>query len=616
MRTTQRGTTVGGTLTTIARRADRAAIASIVLLAATLSSPSLQADPKGEGKVSDAVLQKARGSQPDDLVPVIVQTYSDPSDSQLVRLQGRGGKLKARHQSVTGYSALVPAGSLAALSEDPDVERISYDAPVRALMDVALKAVRADLAPAGPGGLDGSGIGIAFIDTGVQAHVDLVGGRGPTDVVEVEIVGREKGLMDYFGHGTHVAGVLVGSGAASSGPLAFRTFRGVAPGARLISVRALQADGTGTTSDVLAGIDWVLSHRKGYNIRVLNLSLGHAIEESFVTDPLCRAARRAVQSGIVVVTAAGNGGRIGTGFGTILSPGNDPSVITVGAMDDSNTVAREDDVLAPYSAKGPTLVDSVLKPDLVAPGSSIVSARAVGSLIDTTHPELVLQTGEYSSDQPRDAAGAYLTLSGTSLAAPMVAGAAALMLQQDPQLTPADVKARLMLTASKDAYLPFETGAGYVDVQAALTSTVHALSALSPQAIAGPDGEITLLPFEQVWDGAWQQSLIWGGGRYFGNVLMTENSRVSGSGLVWSGGNNRSLGLDPTLDPLGIIWSGGNKSSGQGSALDALGIIWSGGNKTGAADVGTLGIIWSGGNKTLGEDANVETLGIIWSGGI
>lgn len=613
MSTRTRGAALGGTLTTMARVATRTALASIALLAAALSSPYLQADPKE--KVSDAVLEKARGSQPDDLVPVIVQTYGDPSDSQLVRLQGRGGKLKTRHQSVTGYSALVPAGSLAALSEDPDVERISYDAPVRALMDVALKAVRADLAPAGPGGLDGSGIGIALIDTGVQAHVDLVSGRGPSDVVEVEIVGREKGLADYFGHGTHVAGVLAGSGAASSGPLAFRTFRGVAPGARLISVRALQSDGTGTTSDVLAGIDWVLTHRKGYNIRVLNLSLGHAIEESFVTDPLCRAVRRAVQSGIVVVTSAGNGGRIGTGFGTILSPGNDPSVITVGAMDDNNTVAREDDVLAPYSAKGPTLIDSILKPDLVAPGSAIVSLRAVGSAIDTTHPELVLKTGDYSAAQPRDAAGAYLTLSGTSLAAPLVAGAAALMLQQDPQLTPADVKSRLMLTAGKDGYLPFETGAGYLDVQAALTSTEHAGSALSPRAVAGPDGEITLLPLEPTWDGAWQQSLIWGG-RYLGNVLMTENSRVSGSGLVWSGGNNRALGQDPTLDPLGIIWSGGNKSNGQGSALGTLGIIWSGGNKSGDAGLATQGIIWSGGNKTQAEEANVETLGIIWSGGI
>ncbi|HZM69689.1 MAG TPA: S8 family serine peptidase [Candidatus Cryosericum sp.] len=613
MRTKQRGSALGGTLTTMARIAARATLASIVLLAAAVTSPCLHADP--QGKVSDAVLEKVRGSQPGDLLPVIVQTQGDPSDSHLGRLQGRGGKLKTRHQSVTGYSAVVPAASLAALSEDPEVERISYDAPVRALLDVALKAVRADLAPAGPGGLDGTGIGIALIDTGVQAHVDLVSGRGPTDVVEVEIVGREKGLEDHFGHGTHVAGVLTGSGAASSGPQAFRTFRGVAPGARLISVRALQSDGTGTTSDVLAGIDWVLTHRKGYNIRVLNLSLGHAIEESFVTDPLCRAVRRAVQSGIVVVTAAGNGGRIGTGFGTILSPANEPSVITVGAMDDSNTVAREDDVLAPYSAKGPTLIDSILKPDLVAPGSSIVSLRAVGSLIDTTHPELVMKTGDYSAAQPRDAVGAYLTLSGTSLAAPLVSGAAALMLQQEPLLTPADVKARLMLTASKDDYLPFETGAGYLDVQAALASTDHTLSALSPRALAGPGGEITLLPFEQAWDGAWQQSLIWGG-RYLGRVLMTENDRVTGSGLVWSGGN-RALGLDPTLDPLGIIWSGGNKQ-GNGSALGALGIIWSGGNnKAGdAAGVGTLGIIWSGGNKTLGEDANVETLGIIWSGGI
>ena len=471
---------------------------------------------------------------------------------------------------------------------------------MRALLDVALKAARGDIAPAGPGGLDGSGIGIALIDTGVQGHVDLVDPRGrPAAVIEVEIVGHEKGLADHFGHGTHVAGILSGSGAASSGPEAFRTFRGVAPGARLISVRALHPDGSGTTSDVLAGIDWVLAHRNAHDIRVLNLSLGHPIYESYLTDPLCRAARRAAQAGIVVVASAGNGGRIGSGFGTILSPANEPSIITVGAMDDSGTVAREDDVLASYSAKGPTLIDSLVKPDLVAPGSSIVSLRAIGSVIDVVHPETILKTGDYSTAQPRDAAGAYLTLSGTSLAAPMVAGAAALMLQQEPFLTPSDVKARLMITAAKDDHLPFESGAGYLDIGAALASTARAGSALSPRAVADPAGDITLLPLDGAWSGVWEQALVWGGGRRLGTLFASENDRITASGLVWSGGNNRATGPEAAIDTLGIVWSGGNnKVNGQDAALETLGIVWSGGN-----------------NKTDGQDAAVETLGIVWSGG-
>ena len=294
-----------------------------------------------------------------------------------------------------------------------------------------------------------------------------------------------------------------------------------------------------------------------------------------------------------------NGGRVGSGFGTILSPGNDPSVITVGAMDDSNTVAREDDVLAPYSAKGPTLIDALVKPDLVAPGSSIVSLRAVGSVIDVTHPETVLRTGDYSTAAPRDAAGAYLTLSGTSMAAPLVAGAAALMLQQDPSLTPADVKARLMIAAAKDDYLPFETGAGYLDIGAALACTAHAVSALSPRAVAGSTGEIALLPLEGSWNGGWDQSLVWGGGRHLGTALATENDRVTSTGLVWSGGNKCAGGSEVALDTLGIVWSGGNnKVDGEGGVLETLGLVWSGGN-----------------NLTGGQDATVETLGIVWSGG-
>jgi serine protease AprX len=593
---------------------ERTALASLLLLA-SFSASRLAAAPNGDDAVSDDVKARVRGAQSADLIPVIVQTYQDPSDDHLRRVQGKGGKLKSRHHAIHGYSVQVPAGEVASLAEDPEVERVSYDAPVEALLDVALKAARGDVA-ADMAGIDGRGIGIALIDTGVQSHLDLLDGRGPAEVLEIEIVGHEKGLADYYGHGTHVAGILSGSGAASSGPLAFRTFRGVAPGARLISVRALQPDGTGTTSDVLAGIDWVLSHRKSYNIRVLNLSLGHPIGESYLTDPLCRAARQAVAAGIVVVAAAGNGGRTGSGFGTILSPANEPSLITVGAMDDSGTVAREDDVLAPYSAKGPTLIDSIAKPDLVAPGSSIVSLRAVGSVIDVNRKELVLHVGDYSTAQPGDAAGAYLSLSGTSLAAPMVAGAAALMLQKDPALRPSDVKARLMIASSKDQYLPLETGAGYLDIAAALNSAARTDSALSPLVVEDATGALSFQPLENAWGDEWGQGLVWGGGRWLGTILATENDRVTASGLVWSGGN-RMVGLNCALEALGLVWSGGNRMvdslglvwSGGNRTVDSLGLVWSGGNRT----VDSLGLVWSGGN--LVDDATVETLGLVWSGG-
>lgn len=512
---------------------------------------------KALGKISDEVADQAGDAGPLDLVPVIIQTYGDPSDVDLLLAKGRGVAVRARHSAIFGYSASVPAGSLDALADDPKTERISLDAPVHAQLDIAVRAARGGFALDPASGLDGRGVGIALIDTGVQLHDDLTRSRPDPGLVEVEIVGRERGFADYYGHGTHVAGILNGTGLDSSGPASFRTFRGLAPGARLISLRALNPDGTGTTTDVLRAIDWVILHRKQYDIRVLNLSLGHPVYESYATDPLCRAVRAAVNAGVVVVVAAGNQGQVGSGFGTILSPGNEPSAVTVGAMDDSRTVAREDDVLARFSARGPSLIDHVVKPDLVAPGAFIVSLRARGAWIDTAHPETVLPAGAYRTDGDPTRQGDYMVLSGTSLAAPMVSGAAALMLQRDPSLRPSDVKARLMASASKDDRLPFETGAGYLDIEAALASGLTASSALSPRAVAAADGGIVLEPIEGTWDASWQQGLIWGGLRRVGTLLDTENDQITTSGLLWGGAGCRLFGLESVLSTSGIIWSAG-----------------------------------------------------------
>jgi serine protease AprX len=530
-----------------------------VFLAALLFIDSALASPGGRGralgKVSDEVVQAAEFDGPLDLVPVIVQTYGDLSDVDLLLARNHGVVVRARHSAIFGYSAAVPAGALDDLALDPKVERISLDAPVHSQLDIAVRAARGGFLLDAANDLDGRGVGIALVDTGVQLHPDLERAR-PDGLVEVEVVGREKGFADYYGHGTHVAGILNGSGLDSRGPGAFRTFRGVAPGARLISLRALNPDGTGTTSDVLRAVDWAILHRREYNIRVLNLSLGHPVYESFATDPLCRAVRAATNAGMVVVVAAGNLGALGSGFGTILSPGNEPSAVTVGAMDDGRTVAREDDVLARFSARGPSLIDHVVKPDLVAPGAFIVSLRAVGSVLDVTHPEAVLPTGTYRTDGDRNRPGDYMVFSGTSLAAPMVSGAAAVMLQREPGLRPSDVKARLMASASKDEHLPFETGAGYLDIEAALASRVTASSALSPVAVPAADGSLAVQPLEGSWDSSWQQGLIWGGQRFFGTLTTTENDQVTSSGLVWGSNGMRLSGVD-VLSTSGIVWDGG-----------------------------------------------------------
>ena len=526
------------------------------------------------------------GGPADQPVAVIVQTYNPPDSTELNLLNLLGGLLKTTYTAIPGYSATVPLGSLLQLANDSNVERISLDSPVKTHLDVAYRAVRADRVASLSGGwgagLTGRGVGIALIDTGVQLHPDFKRPIGSKPIVEVEIVGHETGLADYFGHGTHVAGILYGNGYASSDSLSFRTFRGLAPDAQLISLRALSPDGTGYTSDIITGIDWVVKNARYYNIRVLNLSLGHPVYESYLTDPLCRAVAAAVRKGIVVVVAAGNDGTVGTGFGTITSPGNSPDAVTVGAMDDRNTVPLADDVLAGYSSKGPSLIDFVVKPDLVAPGTWIVSARAVSSWLDTQHHELTLQIGDYKND-PAHATqdGAYYSLSGTSMAAPMVAGAAALMLQKDPTLNPATVKARLMKSAVKDTRLVFETGAGTLDAYAAVNATGYAQNAKSPLAMAAGDGFVYIQDTAILWGSTWTQGAIWGGGKgSAAGVSLTPvpQSITYGSGAIWGGTGGAKSTLDnPAVAGSGAIWGGGRSSldSTSGTVTDD-GAIWGG----------------------------------------
>ncbi len=548
-----------------------------------LAAPAAQSG-QGGAKLSRDVAERIHAAGADDLLPVIVQTVGEPSAAHFSRLHGRGGAVKARHEALRGYSARVPASQLEALADDPEVAHISFDSPVKAHLDVAYKVVKADQAFLNSGGLDGRGVGVAVIDTGVALHRDLMRAKA-SQVMEVEVVGHEAGLADYYGHGTHVAGIIAGNGSASSDKLSFRTFKGFAPGAQIISLRALYPDGTGYTSDILTAIDWAIRFQSQFNIRVLNLSLGHPVYESYRTDPLCLAIRKAYDSGILVVVAAGNDGGVGSGFGTITTPGNEPTAITVGAMDDGNTVTTTDDVLAWYSSKGPTLVDYVVKPDVVAPGTAIVSLRDTGSYLDTNYHQLTLTIGDYKNDPSnslRD--GDYYELSGTSMAAPMVSATAALLFQKDPSLNPATVKARIMKAAVKDDRLVFETGAGYLDVDAALQASGSTKDAPSPKAMLASDGYIYVEDTGLIWGGDFTMGGIWGNrGKAncvgidmtdvppaitssFGSVWggkaapksIVDNTLITSSGLIWGG--DRCL-LDSTLgmvDNMGGVW-GGNK---------------------------------------------------------
>ncbi len=560
-------------------------LGAIFALILTLPSASAQS-AQASGKVSAEVENHLQSAAADDMIPVIVQTATDPADAHFARLAARGGLLKARYSAIHGYAAKVPASQLEEFANDQEVVHISYDSPVKAHLDVAYPAVKADVAYK-DFGLDGTGVGVAVVDTGIEWHQDLVPtdgvhtGTNNTNVTEIEIVGHEGGLADYYGHGTHVAGIIAGSGASSTGSSYFRTFKGIAPNVSLYSIRALYPDGTGYTSDIIVGINWAIQSKSQHNIRVMNLSLGHPIYESYTTDPLCLAVRAAYNAGIAVVVAAGNDGGVGTGFGTITSPANEPSAITVGAMDDARTVTTTDDVLAWYSSKGPSLIDHVVKPDLVAPGTRIVSLRDPGSYLDTTYHQFTLALGAYSYPTSNTLDGVYYSLSGTSMAAPFVTGAAALMVQKDPSLSPATLKARLMASAVKDTQLVFQTGAGELDVDAALNATGYAASAMSPLSTLASDNNVYLQDLSLIWGGGWDTSTVYGSlkGSSYG-VTMTGTSALS---LIWGGGvlcGSSSLIWNNAITASSLIWG-----------ADSCSLIWTNGMVTNDAGV------WGGGGR-------------------
>ena len=346
----------------------------------------------GAGKLS-ADLQSL---SPSASVDVIVQFTTPPSAADLSKVAQQGGRLKAKFRHIPAAAFTVPAAALKGMAADARVKYVSRDRKLAGALEFAEPAVGAQIAL--QYGWDGSGVGVAVIDSGIASdHPDL-----KTRVVYAEsFVPDDSSTDDVYGHGTHVSGIVGGNGSASSGPSFVYTFRGIAPKANLINLRVLDNHGQGTDSAVIAALDRAIELKATYGIRVVNLSLGRNVYENYTLDPLCQAVERAWQSGLVVVVAAGNSGRdnsMGTqGYSTIASPGNDPYVITVGAMKDMSTAARGDDLIASYSSKGPTLLDQVVKPDLVAPGNGIVSALASNSTIRQLYPDNVVPVSYYKS---------------------------------------------------------------------------------------------------------------------------------------------------------------------------------------------------------------------------
>src|SRR5580698_8694178 len=299
-----------------------------------------------------------------------------------------GGKILGDLPIINGIVAQLDGNAIQSLSNHSNVVYISSDRPLTPSLSNAAVAVNAPFA--WQSGYTGAGVGVALIDSGVSSHPDLNLGILPFSrvVYQKSFVPGNSSSSDQYGHGTHVAGLITGDGLSSTGPFYSKTFKGIAPGANIVNLRVLDQNGAGTDSEVIAAINEAISLKSRYNIRVINLSLGRAVYEGYKLDPLCQAVEQAWKNGIVVVVAAGNNGRYEPtdGYATVTSPGNDPYVITVGAMKPMGTPARVDDLIASYSSKGPTVVDAVVKPDLVAPGNLLTSLEAPNSTLYNEYP--------------------------------------------------------------------------------------------------------------------------------------------------------------------------------------------------------------------------------------
>ncbi|MGH9061491.1 MAG: S8 family peptidase, partial [Acidimicrobiales bacterium] len=295
-------------------------------------------------------------------------------------------------------------------------------------------------------GVTGHGVNVAVLDTGIDNLPDFAGRLAGG----IDLSGGHNPFQDGYGHGTFVAGLIASNGISSGG-----RYVGEAPGAGLVSVKVAKANGSTDLGTVIAGIQWTVANKGPLGIRVLNLSLGAVPTMPTVLNPLDRAVEAAWRAGIVVVAAAGNDG---PGNGTIVTPGDDPLVITAGALDDNGTPQPTDDTMTTFSSVGPTSPDGWLKPDLVAPGRSLVSLRAPGSTVDMSNPSSRIGSANFVG-------------SGTSFSAGITSAAAALILQMHPGDSPNAVKGLLLGTASPGPVgSPLVDGHGALDVYAAATS--------------------------------------------------------------------------------------------------------------------------------------------------
>jgi serine protease AprX len=557
-----------------------AAWALVALASLTLTVPSGAQTPDAAHKFDEVVRQAVAEGRS---VRAIVRFRDEAA-----RLRGaqvvadRGGRVRRALNDVTALTVDIDAHTAAELSTQLGTLTISVDATVRSTgfgfgksaRSSGLKKARATFNRAG------RGVSVAVIDSGVRPHADLPASRIRKFV---DFVNGRTTPYDDFGHGTHVAGIVAGSGAGSAH--VEDPYVGAAPEVDIVALKVLDSKGAGKTSDVIAALEWVAQNHLAYNIRIVNLSLGHPVYEPAATDPLVQAAEALVARGIVVVASAGNLGVDPTdglpGYGGITSPANGARVIAVGAVNDQGTNVRSDDAVADYSSRGPSRFDLIVKPDLVASGHRVVSLAAPGSYLYESYPQLHVTAGS-------EAAASYMILSGTSMAAPLVSGTAALMLDANPRLSAGTVRAVLEFTAQ---HLPNTTllaqGAGQLNALGA----VRLARVIKPRverggiwlkSLRGVPAAYDMLHGEPV---AWGKNIVWGQ-----RVLLGDSAYVHLA--AWD--DNIVWGQD--LD--NIVWG-----QCQGDACDN--IVW------GQCDgEGCDNIVWGQDSDNIVWGQNLEN--IVW----
>jgi serine protease AprX len=528
------------------------ALSAVLAVACVLSADGSAEVSARQRKISPDVLRRVTElmdeAHPDQPVPLILQTWGAPSREEMDKIEELDGSAGRAFESIHGFAAELPARNVHHLATSARVKRISLDWEVRPALDTVRVSSGAAMADERLG-LRGSGVTVAVLDSGVSQTVDL------EKLIEIDIVEEDGIPADYFGHGTHVAGIIAGTGQASLCEDCVRTFSGIASGAQIVSVKVLDGRGDGRVSDVIAGVDWVIRNHEARGIRIMSLALGHPVGEPFPTDPLCQAVERAWQAGIVVVVSAGNAGR--WGYATITSPGNHPSVITVGAAEDWDSEETSDDMVAPFSSMGPTLLDGVIKPDIIAPGTGIVSLRSPGSLLDDALSRHRLMLSDYMLYPAfGDGEAPYITLSGTSTASAAVAGAAAILLSQDPDASPDDVKARLLIGARKINEAIVARGAGLLNIATALelgAAGVTATETRSPRLHVMYDEDDGRTVEIQDAGTAWGNPLTWSSELIWGEPSTWGVSPAWTDAAVWAE-IDRGLFSEPDDDTGVSIW--------------------------------------------------------------